>query len=122
MFAFVRGQHQQNGISDKGELHFLVLGAPYVFCDSRADLLLTVHKEAGATIDLQKDRLQIIHEEDIKAKDLTKEARTLILNFYEENVSNRTKRHIIVYLTIFFTIFLTDSELHNPVNLVYQVL
>lgn len=71
MFAFVGGQHQQYSISDKRELHFLILGAPDIFCDPWADLLLTIHKEAGATIDLQKDGLQIIREEDVKAKDLS---------------------------------------------------
>lgn len=71
MFAFVRGQHQQYSISDKRELHFLIFGAADIFCDPWADLLLTVHKEARATIDLQKDGLQIISEEDVKAKNLS---------------------------------------------------
>lgn len=71
MFAFVRGQHQQYSISDKRELHFLILGAADIFCDPWADLFLTVHKEARATIDLQKDGLQIISEEDVKAKNLS---------------------------------------------------
>lgn len=71
MFAFVRGQHQQYSISDKRELHFLIFGAADIFCDPWADLFLTVHKEARATIDLQKDGLQIISEEDVKAKNLS---------------------------------------------------
>lgn len=71
VFAFVRGQHQQYSISDKRELHFLIFGAADIFWDPWADLLLTIHREAWATIDLQKDGLQIIHKEDVKAKNLS---------------------------------------------------